>query len=35
MSQIELSKDAKTLLVDKLQTYFTEELDYDLGQFPA
>ncbi|GEA10840.1 DUF2164 domain-containing protein [Alteromonas sp. KUL49] len=33
MSEITLSDDIKSTLVNKLQDYFTEELDQELGQF--
>jgi len=33
MSIIEFSKDEKKILVQKLQTYFREELNQKLGQF--
>lgn len=35
MSEIEFSKDEKEILGKKLQMYFSEELDQDLGQFQA
>ncbi|GAA3935239.1 DUF2164 domain-containing protein [Litoribacillus peritrichatus] len=35
MSKIEFSKDEKAIIVRKLQMYFNEELDQDLGQFDA
>lgn len=34
-NSIEFSKDEKDVLVRKIQLYFTEELDQDIGQFPA
>ncbi len=33
MPEIKFSTDEKALLIDKLQTYFTNEMDQDLGQF--
>ena len=33
MPEIKFSTDEKALLIDKLQTYFTKEMDQDLGQF--
>ncbi|OAN11294.1 hypothetical protein A3K86_20270 [Photobacterium jeanii] len=35
MSKITLSNDQKNILVSKLQNYFEQELDQDLGQFDA
>lgn len=35
MAKIEFSKDEKALLVRKLQVYFNEELQYELGRFDA
>ena len=35
MSKIEFSKEEKTVLVERLQRYFSEELDQDLGGFDA
>ncbi|WP_420589485.1 DUF2164 domain-containing protein [Bacterioplanoides sp.] len=35
MSDIEFSKDEKEILGKKLQMYFSEELDQELGQFQA
>ncbi|MEO1034771.1 MAG: DUF2164 domain-containing protein [Pseudomonadota bacterium] len=35
MPKIELSRDERAALVDKLRLYFREELDQDIGQFPA
>ena len=35
MSAIEFSKEEKALLVNKLQRYFTEELQQEIGQFDA
>lgn len=33
MSTIEFSKDEKAILIKKLQLYFKEELDNEIGQF--
>jgi len=35
MSPISFTKAEKSLLIDKLQKYFTRELDQELGQFDA
>ncbi len=35
MPKIEFNKDEKAILVQKIQMYFREELDQDIGQFPA
>ncbi|MEM9335414.1 MAG: DUF2164 domain-containing protein [Pseudomonadota bacterium] len=35
MRKIEFSKDEKDSLVRKIQRYFREELDQEIGQFPA
>lgn len=35
MSPIKFTHSEKTLLIDKLQGYFTNELEQDLGQFDA
>lgn len=35
MSKIEFSKDEKEIVVRKVQLYFKEELDQDIGQFDA
>jgi uncharacterized protein (DUF2164 family) len=35
MSEIKLSKQQQTTAISKLQTYFVQELDRDLGQFEA
>jgi len=35
MSKIEFSKDEKAVLVSRLQRYFNDELDYEIGQFDA
>lgn len=35
MSDIEFSKDEKEILGKKLQMYFSDELDQELGQFQA
>ena len=35
MSKIEFSVEQKSLLVEKLQKYMTNELDVELGQFDA
>lgn len=35
MSEIKLSLDSKNELVNKLQSYFDNELDQELGQFDA
>ncbi len=32
---IEFSKDEKEVIVSKLQTYFSDELDQEIGQFDA
>ena len=33
MAEIKFSKEEKDILIDKIQTYFQDELDRDLGQF--
>ena len=33
MSDIKFSREEKEILVQKLKTYFTTELDQDIGQF--
>ena len=35
MSSIKFTKTEKSLLIDKLQNYFSRELDQELGQFDA
>lgn len=35
MSEIKLSKQQQSSAITKLQTYFQQELDRDLGQFEA
>ncbi len=35
MSKIEFSKQEKEIIVGKIQSYFTENLDQDIGQFDA
>nr|CAP47593.1 putative integron gene cassette protein [uncultured bacterium] len=35
MSAIEFSKDEKEILAQKIQSYFREELDQEIGQFDA
>lgn len=35
MSTIEFSKEEKAVIVGKIQLYFREELDQDIGQFDA
>ncbi len=35
MSEIEFSKDEKEIIGKKIQLYFSEELDQDIGQFDA
>ena len=35
MSKIEFSKEEKEVLVRKIQLYFKEELDQDIGQFDS
>ena len=35
MSEIEFSKEEKEILIKKIQLYFTEELDKEIGQFEA
>jgi uncharacterized protein (DUF2164 family) len=35
MSNIEFSKEEKKLIIHKVQLYFKEELDQDIGQFDA
>ena len=35
MSEIEFSKEEKEIIVKKIQLYFREELDRDIGQFDA
>ena len=35
MSELTLSKDATTSLVSKLQSYFSDDLDRELGGFEA
>jgi len=35
MSHIDFSKEEKKLIVHKIQLYFKEELDQDIGQFDA
>ncbi len=33
MAEIKFSKEEKDILIDKIQTYFQDELDRELGQF--
>ena len=35
MSEIEFSKEEKEIIVRKIQLYFKEELESDIGQFDA
>jgi len=35
MSEINFSKEEKEIIVKKIQLYFREELDRDIGQFDA
>ncbi|MGY8872153.1 MAG: DUF2164 domain-containing protein [Pseudomonadales bacterium] len=35
MSKIEFSNEQKNVIVQKIQRYFQEELDQDMGQFDA
>lgn len=35
MSEIEFTKQEKAAMVDKLQSYFEDSLDQELGQFDA
>ena len=35
MSEIEFSKKEKEILIKRIQLYFTEELDKEIGQFEA
>ena len=35
MSNIEFSKEEKTVIIEQLQEYFRDELDQDLGNFDA
>ena len=35
MAQIEVSKEEKDLIIKKIQRYFTDELEQDIGQFDA
>jgi len=35
MAEIEFSKDEKEIITQKIQTYFSEELDQNIGQFDA
>lgn len=35
MSKIEFSAEQKNVMVQKIQRYFQEELDQDMGQFDA
>ncbi len=35
MAEIEFSKDEKEVLVQKMQFYFSEKLDQEIGQFDA
>ena len=35
MSEIEFSKEEKDILAKKIQLYFSEELDHEIGQFDA
>lgn len=35
MSDIKFSEDEKAVLVGKIKLYFNDELDQEIGQFPA
>lgn len=35
MSNIEFSKEEKKIVISKIQLYFSEELNQDIGQFDA
>jgi uncharacterized protein (DUF2164 family) len=35
MSGIEFSKDEKSLIVQKIKSYFSDKLDQEIGQFDA
>lgn len=35
MNEIQFTKDEKSAIVKQIQSYFVEELDQDIGQFPA
>ena len=35
MSEIEFSKEEKEILIKRIQLYFTEELDKEIGRFEA
>lgn len=35
MSVIEFSRDEKEAIVHKVKNYFSEKLDYEIGQFDA
>ncbi|MEE9320761.1 MAG: DUF2164 domain-containing protein [Granulosicoccus sp.] len=35
MTGVTFSKEEKQILIKKIQVYFSDELDQDLGQFPA
>ena len=35
MSEIEFTKEEKEIIVKKIKLYFSEELNYDIGQFDA
>ena len=35
MSEIEFTNEEKDILVDKIKTYFSEELDQEIGRFDA
>lgn len=35
MAKINFSKEEKSIIVQKIQMYFREELDQDIGQFDA
>jgi uncharacterized protein (DUF2164 family) len=35
MAKIEFKRDEKAVLVRKIQLYFTEELNFNIGQFDA
>lgn len=35
MSKIEFTKEEAELLIDKIKIYFREELDQEIGAFPA
>lgn len=35
MSKIEFSKEEKELIISKIQHYFSEELDQEIGRFDA